>query len=179
MDQLTAHIDLFPTWPNLPGRRSRHVASKLDGRSLVPLLKNPGAPWPDRYVFTHVGRWAKGQAAASKYAKCRVRNTRYSLVNIGPAKKWELYDLKTDPGEKNDIAAEHPDVVKRMDAAYDQWWAEVFPCLENEDAVPPKVAPVQGTLLEAVRRRPGVSGHRKHRNPKLPPRARGASDIAQ
>jgi arylsulfatase len=142
VNQMTAHIDLFPTYAEFAGAKMP-ANLKLDGRSLVPLLKNPGAPWSDRYLFTHVGRWEKGQAAASKYAKCRVRNAQYSMVSIGPAKKWELYDIKKDPGEQSDIAAEHPDVVRRIDAAYGQWWAEVFPCLENEDAVPPKVAPYE------------------------------------
>ena len=33
---------------------------KLDGRSFVSLLKDPQAEWPDRFLFTHVGRWEKG-----------------------------------------------------------------------------------------------------------------------
>jgi arylsulfatase len=55
--------------------------------------------------------------------------------------KWELYDLKADPGETKDVSAGHPDVVKAMSAAYDKWWDEVLPCLENEDAVGPAVNP--------------------------------------
>ena len=31
--------------------------------------------------------------------------------------------------------------VKELDAAYDKWWDEVLPCLENEDAVGPAVNP--------------------------------------
>ena len=60
---------------------------------------------------------------------------------IGPAKRWELYDLTADPGEKTDVAAAHPDVVRELDAAYDRWWAEVLPLMVNEDAVPPAEAP--------------------------------------
>jgi arylsulfatase A-like enzyme len=140
VDKLTAHIDIFPTYAELAGAKIP-AGLKLDGRSLAPLLRNPDANWPDRYVFTHVGRWAKGQAAESKYLKCSVRNAQYSLVSMGPARKWELYDIKKDSGESTDIAAGHPDVVKQIDAAYDKWWAEILPCLENEDAVPPPVAP--------------------------------------
>ena len=33
------------------------------------------------------------------------------------------------------VAAAHPEVVKDMEAAYDKWWQEILPCLENEDAV--------------------------------------------
>jgi len=145
VDQLTCHRDIFPTLAELAGAKvPDDVAVKLDGRSLVPLLKDPGAPWPDRYVFTHIGRWAKGQAAQSKYAGCSVRNQRYNMVSPGKGSgdgKWELYDLQEDPGEKKDVAAEHPEVVKEMSAAYDKWWDEVLPCLENEDAVGPAVNP--------------------------------------
>ena len=81
VNQLAAHIDLFPTLAELA--RARVPAGvKLDGRSLVPLLQNPNAAWTDRYLFTHIGRWEKGKAAESKYAKCRVRNGRYSMVNM-------------------------------------------------------------------------------------------------
>ena len=47
------------------------------------------------------------------------------------------------PGEKKDVATEHPDVVREMDAAYDKWWDEVLPLLENENAVGPPVPPFQ------------------------------------
>ena len=137
---LTAHIDLFPTFVEL-AKASVPKGLQLDGRSLVPLLRNANAGWSDRYLFTHCGRWDKGKAAEAKYERCRVRSNRYSLINIGKEKKWELYDLLTDPGEKTDIAAGQPGVVAKMDAAYEKWWAEVFPLLVNEDAVPPKVAP--------------------------------------
>jgi arylsulfatase len=37
----------------------------------------------------------------------------------------ELYDLKTDPGQKSDVAVRHPAVLKKMQAHYDKWWAGV------------------------------------------------------
>ena len=49
-------------------------------------------------------------------------------------KDWELYDLKKDIGQKLNVAAQHPDVVKEMEAAYDQWWQKVLPNLVNENA---------------------------------------------
>ncbi len=141
---LAAQIDVFPTLVELAGANvPRQVAEKLDGRSLVPLLRNTVTTWPDRYMFTHVGRWPEGQAAASKYRQCRVRNQRYSLVcdTRDGSKRWQLFDLKTDYGEQHDIAAEHPEIVKPLESAYDAWWKEVLPCMENEKAVGPAVNP--------------------------------------
>lgn len=144
VDRLTAHIDLFPTLAELARAKvPPEVAARLDGRSLVPLLNNPQADWPERYLFTHVGRWPKGQAAASKYLSCSVRSPQYNLVSSGRQgqKNWELYDLKADPGEKVNLAGARPEVVQKLEAAYDRWWAEVLPCLENEQAVGPAVNP--------------------------------------
>jgi arylsulfatase len=135
VDKLTAHVDLFATLAELAGAKIPE-GLKLDGRSLAPLLKDPQAPWPDRYVFTHVGRWAKGEAAESKYAGCAVRNSRFRLVD-----NRELYDIRHDPGETTNVIDQYPEVVADMRAAYDQWWSEVLPAMENEDAVGPKINP--------------------------------------
>jgi arylsulfatase A-like enzyme len=135
VDKLAAHIDLFSTLAELAGAQIP-AGIKLDGRSLVPLLQDPHADWPDRYIFVHQGRWPRGQAAQSKYQNCAVRNSRFRLVN-----NKELYDIKNDPGETTNVIAQYPEVVEEMRAAYDRWWEEILPALENEDAVGPKVNP--------------------------------------
>ncbi len=141
---LAANIDFFPTIAELAGAKlSGPVQRQVEGRSLVPLLRNPTAPWPDRVLFTHLGRWERGQAAQAKYRGCSVRNSRWNMVCVSKSgeKQWQLFDVKADPGEKHDVAAEHPDVVKELDAAYDKWWDSVQPQLVNENAVGPKVNP--------------------------------------
>ena len=116
---LTAHIDFLPTFAELTGAKLPEKV-KLDGRSLVPLMKDPKAPWADRYLFTHVGRWAKGKAVQAKYARCSVRNQRFHLVN-----NTELYDLPVDPGEKTNVADKHPDVVARLKGLLARFDAEL------------------------------------------------------
>ena len=54
----------------------------LDGRSLVPLLEDHNAAWPDRTLFTHVGRWKEGAIDAHKYCQCNVRHGDYVAVRI-------------------------------------------------------------------------------------------------
>ena len=36
--------------------------------------------------------------------------------------RWSLFDLSNDLFESNDIAAAHPELVKRLDAAFEKWW---------------------------------------------------------
>jgi arylsulfatase A-like enzyme len=134
---LTAHIDIFPTLAMIAGANlTDEMQRQVEGRSLLPLLKYPKSEWADRVLVTHIGRWAKGDAANSKYAGCSIRDRRYTLVN-----NKELYDLQRDPGEKHNVIAEHPDVAKELRDAYDDWWQSVLPHLENENAVGPKENP--------------------------------------
>jgi arylsulfatase A-like enzyme len=141
---LAAHTDFFPTIAELAGAKlSSKVQAQVEGRSLVPLLRNADAPWPDRVLFTHLGRWERGQAEQSKYRNCSVRNTHWHMVCVSKAgdRQWQLFVVKADPGEKNDVAALHPYIVKVLDGAYDKWWDSVQPQLVNENAVGPKVNP--------------------------------------
>ena len=72
-----------------------------------------------------------------------MRNRRWHMVCASKSgeRQWQLFDVKADAGEKNDVAAAHPDVVEELNAAYDKWWDSVQPQLVNENAVGPKVNP--------------------------------------
>jgi arylsulfatase len=159
VDRLAAHIDFFPTVAELAGATlTDAVKAQVEGRSLVPLLRDPKAAWADRVLFTHVGRWPKGAKPADyKYVQCSVRDSRWHLVSPGKENKkaWQLYDVKADPGEKTDVAARHPDVVARLDAAYEKWWDSVQPQLVNENAVGPKVNPFKELYWKQFGKGPG------------------------
>ncbi len=138
-DALSAHLDLFPTLAEITGATlSAEVKQQVEGRSLLPLLKNHQAEWADRTLVHHVGRWAKGMAAESKYTKCSIQNSRFTLVNNA-----ELYDLKADPGETNNVIAEHPAVVASLRATFEQWWTDVQPLLVNENVAAPHMNPMK------------------------------------
>jgi arylsulfatase len=132
---VTAHIDVLPTLCEFAGAEiPAGIAAKVEGRSLVPLLRDAKVAWPDRPLVTHVGRWDRGKAAEAAYRQCRIREGKWSLVNVKntPA-TWELYDVAADPGEQNDLAKQHPDIVARLAAGYDRWWQSVQPDLVNEN----------------------------------------------
>ena len=130
VNALSAHIDILPTLVDLAGGE---LSQSIDGKSLVPLLKDPSAQRGDRKLFFHNGRWKDNVGPdKSKYAKSKsmgfaVRSSRYRLVN-----NEELYDILSDPGETKNIYSQKPEVVQEMRAAYDQWWDEVRPYMVNE-----------------------------------------------
>ncbi len=136
--KLAAHLDVLPTFAEIVGAKIPDDV-KLDGRSLLPLLENPRADWPDRNLFVHVGRWAKGKAKESQYANCAIRNSRFRMISVGAGKEnWQLFDILADPGEKRDVRADHPKEFASLKAAYDRWWQEVQPDLVNEEVAIPQ-----------------------------------------
>jgi arylsulfatase len=67
------------------------MKSQLEGRSLLPLLQakaGENIAWPDRTLFTHVGRWGnmlKGvDPEVGKFAQTSVRTARWHLVSGSP-----------------------------------------------------------------------------------------------
>ena len=115
--QIAAHIDIFATITELCGVAMPKTLPQ-DGVSLVPLLKGKTAGWPDRIIFTFRSpRRQTGEVPGS------VRTQRWRAVKAG--KRWELYDMSSDPGQKNNVAKKYPKVVKKLSAAYEAMAGDV------------------------------------------------------
>ncbi len=144
-EALTAHVDFFRTVAGIAGGKLPASAEdQVEGRNLIPLLENPAASWEDRLLVSHVGRWPKGSDPnAAKLKTCSIRNSRYTLVIEGKGDEapWQLFDVKADPSQKQDVAANHPDVVRQLSASYDQWWTSIQAQLVNEQASGPAINP--------------------------------------
>lgn len=132
-DRLAAHIDLTPTILDACGVR-KPDSVKFDGRSLLPLARGQNANWPDRTLFF---QWHRGDEP-QPFRDCAARNQRWKLVN-GKA----LYDLESDPAEAKDVAADHPDIVAGLRAAYETWFRDVS---STRGFAPPRI--VVGTEHE-------------------------------
>jgi len=61
--------------------------------------------------------------------------------NGGRQPKWRLFDLSKDYGQRNDVIRQHPEIAEQLGIAFDQWWADCLPMLENEKVVGPKLNP--------------------------------------
>jgi arylsulfatase A-like enzyme len=126
--EIAAHIDVYPTLLELcnvtppPG-------PKLDGISLVPLLHGQNANWPERMLFAQQS--GGGSARPEMNLRGGVRTQQHRAViegggksNVGAA-GWQLYDMQNDPGQKNDIAADQPEITARLAAFYQAWFKDV------------------------------------------------------
>ena len=120
---ITAHIDVLPTLASLCGvdlPESLQQKHYLDGRSLRPLIfpqEGSGAEhWPNRTLTVHSQRIETPE----KWRKSAVMTNRWRLVN-----GKELYDMNADPGQAEDVAADHPDIVKLLTAQYETWWKHI------------------------------------------------------
>jgi arylsulfatase A-like enzyme len=159
---LVAHIDFFRTITALSGATltPELAAQSAEARNLLPLLENPRAEWPDRDLFTHVGRWPKGSdPEEAKMKTCSMRTSQYHLVQANgggggkggkgakakaaaTSMEWQLYDVKSDPSELTNIAADYPKIVAEMKAKYDAWWSSLKGQVDlNEKAIGPKLNP--------------------------------------
>lgn len=131
-DEITRIVDMLPTFVELAGAELPQ-RWKIDGKSLLPLFKGETDESP---VDTHYYYFQAHLQA--------VRDGRYKLVLPRPAQpSWqaggnfnlggqsvdisalELYDLKSDIGEKTNLAARHPDVVERLLKKVEQTRADI------------------------------------------------------
>lgn len=93
-----------------------------DGLNLLPSLSGK-SPIVEREVYWRIRRPALQRA---------VRSGRWKLVEDGG--DFYLFDVSTDPGERHDLTAEHPELVRKLDAALDAWEKDVD---ANKPARPP------------------------------------------
>jgi arylsulfatase A-like enzyme len=111
---LTAHIDVMPTLAQLCGLDPPGGAG-WDGKSLAPLLRSQG-DWPDRTLTVHSQR----VETPEKWRKSAVMTERWRLIN-----GKELYDIQTDPGQSQDVAAANGEVLQQLRGEYETWWAHI------------------------------------------------------
>jgi arylsulfatase A len=97
-----AHWDMFPTLAEVAGAKT---PAGLDGMSMARALRGQSAP---SHEFMYWEFHERGFQQA-------VRMGRWKAVRLSKDARLELYDLKSDPLEAQDVAAAHPDVVKKVD----------------------------------------------------------------
>jgi arylsulfatase len=107
--------DVLPTLLELCGVNAGPkppTRAAFDGTSLAPLLRGSAEKLPDRMMVVQYSR-----AKLTKW-ECAVIWNQWRLVE-----GKELYDVRKDRAQKEDLADAHPDIVSKMRGHYEQWWA--------------------------------------------------------
>ncbi|MGL4555282.1 MAG: arylsulfatase [Gemmataceae bacterium] len=116
--------DVLPTALEWVGKASATPAG-LDGLSFAAALRGERQT-PHEYMLWEFPGYGGQQAVIQGRWKGLKRD-----MNKGPA-KLQLYDLTADPNEEKDVAADHPDVVKKLEAVL------------KEKRSPSKLFPIKG-----------------------------------
>jgi len=98
------HVDVMPTLLALAGGKG-DPDHPFDGRDATATIVS-GAPSPNDDILVNV-----------ELFRGAIRKGKWKLIRVAllPG-KTELFDLEKDPGEKENVAADHPDVVADLES---------------------------------------------------------------
>lgn len=106
-DLPAANYDLLATFGEIAGAAA---PKDTDGLSLLPTLTGKGRQRRHEFLFWDFNGYGGQQAVRMGDWKGLRRNLHRGNTQL------ELYNLRADIGETKDLAAKHPDIVKRIEA---------------------------------------------------------------
>lgn len=118
-NQMVHAMDWLPTLAALCGIEP--IDGNLDGRSMVEILKSEDAPeiHESLYWTYHSNQWAVRQGPWKLISN--PSNPVRGDALPAEDREWFLSRLDHDPGERNNLAADHPEIVERLKAARPAW----------------------------------------------------------
>ena len=103
-------LDLLPTFLEAVGGQLKNE-KQLDGTSLLPYILEGKTSNPHDTLF-----WRS--VGGFEYA---VRIGDFKLYKSAYKNKTLLFNLETDPWERNDVAEKHPELITKLGVAYKEW----------------------------------------------------------
>lgn len=104
-DQVGHIMDIFPTIMELTHTNTNKV---VEGKSLLPLLKQNKRASQPYIAWEHFGNRA-------------IREGDWKLVWDNEVKEWELYNIRIDRIESNNLAKKFPEKFQNLLAKYSDW----------------------------------------------------------
>lgn len=111
VDALCAHYDLLPTFIDAFGLPAIEHAP-FDGISLEPLLAGRNSKGPERTLFISLGE------------RRVVMTDEWRLVKGSNKQAWELFAIRRDPHQDENLAAVQPSMVTELAEKWDAWYAQ-------------------------------------------------------
>jgi arylsulfatase A-like enzyme len=118
------NLDVLPTAIIAAGGKPE-ASWQLDGVDLMPYLTGAKTSRPHQTLY-----WRYGPQWAIRDGDMKL------VVSKGGSGRPELYNLATDIGESNDLAAAQPAKVKELQAMWDRWSAEQAPAAAPDSGTP-------------------------------------------
>lgn len=138
IEGLTQVQDVLPTLLELCEIEIKNVnGQKFDGMSLASIIKDKKKVPEDRMLIINYSRMPGFSNYPSPYSQTQMRADQSAVL----WKRWrllenrELYDLKSDPMQKNNIIGNHPKVVAKMRRHLYSWWDTVKHLANNPQRI--------------------------------------------
>ena len=117
IEQLSLTYDIYPTLCELA---EIEVPETVESRSLLPLLRGEKEPLHET-IYSHY-RDIQRMVSDGRWKLIRY----YKAAKDGAgSERIQLFDLASDPWELNDVSAEHPGEVERLQGELGQWMQAV------------------------------------------------------
>ena len=117
IEELIQNIDIAPTVMDVAGL---NTPERMDGQSFLPILQGKKTPWRDSAFYEYY--WERNFPHTP--TTHGVRTNRYKYIHYHGI--WdidELYDLRNDPEEMNNLidSPEHQDLIKQLNNRMFEW----------------------------------------------------------
>jgi len=131
-------VDLYPTFLEIASAEAPQ--QPLDGRSLLPLLTGKAKSLGERPLFWHFPAYLQSYSVADEQRDPLFRTRPCSIVRVGDFKLHEyfedggleLYNLREDIREQNNLAQSMPEKTAELHAVLKKWRQEIGAPVPNE-----------------------------------------------
>ncbi len=120
VEPVVQHVDLVPS---LLATLGELLPVEVEGRDCTPLIAAAAGTGPEvewsRHAIATLPTHFEGKAGGDPEAAV-IRSGRFKLV-LREGTPRQLFNLEADPAEQHDVVADHADVARALEAAFDEW----------------------------------------------------------